>query len=492
VADDARSQPKAEDEAENDDAAFDALLRAVAEAPRLPKNLLATVTFEPTAGMTPVSLPLASSLPRTGDVVDDRYLIQGELGRGGMGVVFSGKNLRTQREVALKWLLPRSLMRREADQRESVERFVREARAVSRVDHPNVVRVLDVGGDPDMPYLVMERLLGETLRARLVRGPLGWDEALGLLLPAMQGVSAAHRVGVVHRDLKPDNIFLCEGGAKVLDFGVSRIGGDGDHTTLTRTGTMLGTPAYMPLEQLRGRRDVDERTDVYALGVILFEALSGRLPFESQTPADQAVLLATQAPVNLAELRPEFAPARAEAVMKALAREPRDRYPSVDAMQAALLRANVQLASRRSVYVALALAGLVLVVLAVMSTRSSSGAIAPTPSALAPKAQEHVTKPRAAPAPAPVVPAQVEPELVAPEPPAPAALAPRKGPEKPRAARPESPRVEDSKEPRGAAPAATRLSEDDFHAGEADKPAQPSPSAETPRKAKPVLDRADF
>ncbi len=323
-----------EEEAADD--AFAALLREVAEAPRLPAALMRTITFDGPEGPRPSVIAQLQTLPRIGDIIDDRYLIQTELGRGGMGVVFGARNVRTQSDVALKWMLPRALTRTASERHEGVERFVREARAVSRVDHPNVVRVLDVGGDPGAPYLVMERLEGESLRDRLARNLLSWDEALAIVLPVMQGVSAAHKAGVVHRDLKPDNIFLCRDVVKVLDFGVSRIGGGEAYTTLTRTGTMLGTPAYMPLEQLRGSRDVDERTDVYALGVILFEALSGRLPFEAQTAADQAVLLATRGPEKLAELVPVLRGPRADAVMKALSRDPEDRYPSVEAMAHAL------------------------------------------------------------------------------------------------------------------------------------------------------------
>lgn len=340
------------------DAAFNALLREIAEAPRLPPELMRTVTFEGDHSVELSPSPFGRRLPGIGEIIDDRYLVQNELGRGGMGVVFGARNMRTQREVALKWMLPRGLTRSAAERHDSVERFVREARAVSRIDHPNVVRVLDVGGDPEMPYLVMERLEGESLRSRLLRSKLSWDEALAVLQPVLEGVAAAHRAGVIHRDLKPDNIFLCTDMVKVLDFGVSRIGGDEDHTTLTRTGTMLGTPAYMPLEQLRGSREVDERTDVYALGVILFEALSGRLPFDAQTPADQAVLLATRPPEPLSELSPELRGPRSEAVMKALARKPSDRYPSVDAMRHALAgaaAARSPLRARRALAFALVL-----------------------------------------------------------------------------------------------------------------------------------------
>jgi len=203
---------------------------------------------------------------------------------------------------------------------------------------------------------------------------------------------------VIHRDLKPDNIFLCSSIVKVLDFGISRIGGDDERASLTRTGTMLGTPAYMPLEQLRGSREVDERTDVYALGVILFEALSGRLPFDAKTPADQAVLLATRAPEHLGDLCPELRGIRAEAVMKALARKTTDRYPSVDVMRLALAQTSVprsRLLATASIVIACAV---LLAIAAIFGQRSTPARVSGEPAlkiSSAPNARDDHSEPSA-------------------------------------------------------------------------------------------------
>jgi serine/threonine protein kinase len=485
---------------------FDALLRSVAAAPRMPRALLEAVTFEPSRGLG--SLAKMALVPSVGDVVDGRYRILAELGRGGMGVVFAAHQMRTGRAVALKWLLPGSMARGERDRRESVERFVREARAVSRVDHPNVVRVWDVGGELDTPYLVMERLEGETLRARIARGPLGWDEAMELLLPALQGVEAAHRVGVLHRDLKPDNVFLSVGVTKILDFGVSRIYGEEDHTTLTRTGTMLGTPAYMPLEQLRGNRTLDARTDVYALGVIFFEALSGgSLPFEAQTPADQAVLLATESPRALEVLRPELAGARAAAVMRALGREPQDRYSSAEAMRTALLQASLAastparahggvLRGRRGWAVVLAALVVCAVLGALTARRLGSGGLSTHSAARAVTAKsprslertELAAENKPAPVPATVPGANQLP--------APVGVRQSRGTGQKPGRQVEQARVEspDAANAQSTRVRPTTLSSSDFQASESDGKEQSGavPPQKRPARAKPTLERSEF
>jgi serine/threonine-protein kinase len=207
--------------------------------------------------------------------------------------------------------------------------------------------VYDASSDEATPYLVMERLEGETLRARIERAPLSWDELLILLVPALRGVVELHRQGIIHRDLKPDNVFLAvEPGsaqpcAKVLDFGVSLLRSvDALEESLTGTGAIVGTPSYMPLEQLRGDDSVDARTDVYALGVVLFEALSGRRPWQARSAAEYGALLASARPTRLSTLRPELKGAREAAIMKALERRPEDRHPSVEAFIAALLETS--------------------------------------------------------------------------------------------------------------------------------------------------------
>jgi serine/threonine protein kinase len=217
--------------------------------------------------------------------------------------------------------------------------LLREALAAGRIDHPNVVDVYDVGQEGVCAYLVMELLHGEALRARLERGRLASSEAIDLLLPALRGVSAAHRAGVIHRDLKPDNIFLCTGPdgsareAKVLDFGVSALVTQSAlDPTLTDAATILGTPAYMSPEQLASAQDTDERTDVYAFGVMLYEAVTGQLPFVAESYSGLVLAVANDAPKAPSELCPDIPRELERVILQALAKQRQDRPQSVDAL----------------------------------------------------------------------------------------------------------------------------------------------------------------
>jgi serine/threonine protein kinase len=306
----------------------DSLLRKIAHAP------------------CPDAAPLARDacdLPRVGSTIDGHYRLKAKLGKGGMGIVFAAQNLKTGREVALKLMASRDgSAPQECTQR--VERFVREARAAGCIRHPNVVDVYDVGGEDALPYLVMERLHGRTLAASLSGGPLPERRAVELVLAAARGVAAAHQKGVVHRDLKPENIFLADDGdgppiPKVLDFGISRIMAASESLdSLTRTGTILGTPAYMPYEQLRGRGSVDARADVYALGVILYEALSGKRPYEACNLHDLLLRIAHEPPTPLAQVQPAARRHVRAVVARCLQREPDRRYADAGELVAALER----------------------------------------------------------------------------------------------------------------------------------------------------------
>ncbi len=202
------------------------------------------------------------------------------LGSGGMGEVYEAQHSSIGRRFAIKFLHP--LL---AGNSEVVARFQREAQAAGGLENENIAAVVDIGtADDGAPYLVMEYLEGEDLAHLLVRGgPLPVPRAAYIIIQACRGLAAAHSRGIVHRDLKPENLFICKRNdgsdlVKVLDFGIAKLHTGRPGTGLTQTGTTMGTPFYMSLEQARGAKEVDHRTDIYALGVILYEILSGTKP----------------------------------------------------------------------------------------------------------------------------------------------------------------------------------------------------------------------
>ncbi len=438
-------------------------MRELARAPRLapPGNTLEGLGVgkgvdSPLAHRTTIDSDAtpAAPLPEPGAVLDGRYRLDAVLGAGGMGVVYTATHLTTGKHVAIKWMRARE--RSSDEQAKAAERFVREAKAAARIEHPNVVDVYDVGGDPLTPYLVMERLRGENLRTRLERQPLSWEEAVRLLAPVMQALGRAHAVGVVHRDLKPDNLFLAERPdgehlLKVLDFGISRLASYGDdvEVSLTRTGAMIGTPVYMPLEQLRGASDLDGRTDVYALGVVLYEALTGQRPFPARNPAEYGALLASSEPLPLSALRPELKGAREDVVMRALARDREDRFESMEAFREALLATagpTPALSSPRGRVLALALAGAaVCALLAIVLLRGSpheplrveSEPARPHAAGTQPAHKPDEATPRQLPSAPPVREAPASVALGAPAPPV--SLLPVTEPKRPRKAKPGTP-----------------------------------------------------
>jgi serine/threonine-protein kinase len=275
-------------------------------------------------------------LPQPNDVIADKYTVLQALGRGGMGAVYIVAHRLTGKRLALKCLLPEY-----ADNADLVERFVREAQAMGRIEHRHVVDVFDVGRDRNVLYIVMELLDGKPLSDLLHDEQLTLEETLAILVRAMEGVAAAHVHGIVHRDLKPDNIFVCWGASgrlddpRVLDFGISKLE-DGTGTSLTRSGVAMGTPCYMSLEQLSGQRDLDQRVDVYAMGVILYEAIAGVPPHMADSVAALAIRVLTTVPTHLAELRPDLPPGLADVVMKAIARDREHRYPTMNALMDAV------------------------------------------------------------------------------------------------------------------------------------------------------------
>jgi eukaryotic-like serine/threonine-protein kinase len=251
------------------------------------------------------------------------YRILEHVGGGGMGVVYKAEDLRLSRTVALKFL-PSDLTR----DPEAKVRFLQEARAASVLDHPNICTIHEVGETEDgRLYISMPCYDGETLRRRIGRGPLPIEEATDIAQQIARGLAKAHRGGIVHRDIKPANIMVTgDGVVKILDFGLAKLAGS---IAITRTGSSVGTPAYMSPEQARGD-DVDHRTDLWSLGVVLYEMVAGRRPFRGEH--DQAVLYAilNERPKPLTQARPEAPPELERIVDGLLAKDPADRYPSVD------------------------------------------------------------------------------------------------------------------------------------------------------------------
>jgi serine/threonine protein kinase len=279
-----------------------------------------------------------ASLPTPGEVIDGKYRLDHRIGNGAMSVVYQVTHRVTQKRFAMKWLLPEL-----AGKSDLAERFLREACVGGRFEHPNVVEVYDVGASNGGYYMVLELLNGEPLQQRIARKELSWPEACRLLLPCMRAVAEAHQNGIVHRDLKPANIFVCAATkttperAKVLDFGLAKLArAPGEQSLLgTRSGVVMGTPHYMPLEQMRGE-SVDRRVDVYAFGVTLFQALSGRLPYQAATFGDLVLAMASEAPMPLERWAPRVPEGVGAAIARALARHPSDRYADLNAFVEAL------------------------------------------------------------------------------------------------------------------------------------------------------------
>jgi eukaryotic-like serine/threonine-protein kinase len=270
---------------------------------------------------------LATSL--IGTVLSGRYRLESKLGSGGMSTVYLARDETLQRWVAVK------VMHREiSDQPDQLERFRREARAVAQLSHPNVVAVIDAGEDSGYPYIVLEYVEGETLKQRIDRlGRLPVDEAAAYGIEIGRGLAAAHAQRLIHRDVKPQNVLIdTEGRAKVTDFGIARsLESDG----LTKTGRVLGTTDYVAPEQAMGQA-VDARCDIYSLGVLVYEMLTGEVPFQADTLVGVAMKHVNERMPDVQERRPEVSSALAAVIERATAKEPKKRYPDMIAMLADL------------------------------------------------------------------------------------------------------------------------------------------------------------
>ena len=252
-----------------------------------------------------------------GAVLAGKYRVERVLGVGGMGVVVAAHHLQLDEKVALKFLLPGAIR-----SSESVARFVREARAAVRIKSEHVARVIDVGQlDNGSPYMVMEYLEGGDLSAWLrQRGAMPAQQAVDFVLQACEAIAEAHALGIVHRDLKPANLFCIRRAdghlsIKVLDFGISKVTTPGAQGhDMTRTNALVGSPLYMSPEHLQTSKGVDVRTDIWSLGVILYELLSNRTPFPAESVTELAIKVATEPPIPLRELAPD-APTGLEQVL---------------------------------------------------------------------------------------------------------------------------------------------------------------------------------
>jgi serine/threonine-protein kinase len=260
-----------------------------------------------------------------GTVLSGRYRLEAKLGSGGMSTVYLGRDQTLDREVAVK------VMHREmSEQADQLERFRQEARAVAKLSHPNVVAVIDAGEDGGYPYIVFEYVEGETLKQRIAReGALDPQEAIAYAIEIARGLSVAHARNMVHRDIKPQNVLIdSEGRAKLTDFGISRqLEQDG----MTATGRVLGTTDYVAPEQAMGRA-VDQRSDVYSLGVVLYEMLVGQVPFQADSQVGVAMKHVNEELPDVQRRRPEVSAAVALVVERATAKDPGERYQHVGEM----------------------------------------------------------------------------------------------------------------------------------------------------------------
>ncbi|MDP2711174.1 MAG: protein kinase, partial [Solirubrobacteraceae bacterium] len=274
-------------------------------------------------------------------VIDERYRISGHLGSGGMSEVYRAADLQLGRDVALKILHGRF-----AADEEFVERFKREASSAAGLAHQHIVAVYDRGEWDGTSYIAMEYVAGRTLKDIIVAdGPLDLQRAVDLTVQVLRAARFAHRRGIVHRDFKPQNVIVDgDDRAKVTDFGIARAGA----SDMTQTGSILGTAQYLSPEQAQGHA-VGARSDLYSIGIILYELLTGRVPFEADSAVTIALKQVSEAPIPPSQINPLVTPELEAVVLKALAKQPADRFGDADEFVAALDAAASRIPSPRAI-----------------------------------------------------------------------------------------------------------------------------------------------
>ena len=255
------------------------------------------------------------------------YEILGTLGEGGMGIVYRARDATLDREIAIKVIRPEALGKKAA------ERFIREAKACSRINHPNIVTVYAAGEDGGTPYLAMEFLHGENMRSIIERGPVPWKEAVEWTAGILDALARLHAEGIVHRDLKPENIIVTDGGtAKLMDFGIAHMSASG---TLTADGATLGTAHYMSPEQVQGKK-LDARSDLFSIGSLLYELITGEAAFPGEHPLAAMYSITNEPPKALGDTVAGLPAGLQEIVSRALEKDPDARYPDAGAFRDAL------------------------------------------------------------------------------------------------------------------------------------------------------------
>jgi serine/threonine protein kinase len=295
----------------------------------------AAVQTEPSVDGSASTWRSLLGIPELGAWIAGKYRVEELLGQGGMGVVVSATDVELGRRVAIKVM--------SSDEPTATARFLREARNGARLADDHIVRVFESGRLPNgVPFLVMEHLTGETLAQRIARAPISLREALDVMQQVCAGLTTAHAAGIVHRDLKPSNLFLVHSGSaaralKILDFGMSRLLGIGANTTLTLPRTLLGSPSYMSPEQALGGK-MDARTDIWSLGVILYELVVGCRPFVGKVLPELLLAIATRAPAPPSALVADLPQGLDAWVLGSLAKDVRDRIPSIGVWSEQLTR----------------------------------------------------------------------------------------------------------------------------------------------------------